>query len=71
MLAGRQHMELLAPVGAVRVLAAAYFWDQAGRWPVLGRAAGWATLGSAGALVVTGVLSEPLIAWFRSVNILR
>ena len=55
----------------VRVLAAAYFWDQAGRWPVLGRAAGWATLGSASALVVTGVLSEPLIAWFRSVNILR
>ena len=54
----------------VRVLAPAYFGDLRAPVPVLGRAASWAALASAGALVVTGIAAEPFMAAFEAVGLL-
>jgi len=54
----------------VRVLAPTYFGDLRAPMPVLGRAAGWTALASAGALVVGGVAAEPFMAAFRAAGLL-
>ena len=54
----------------VRVLAPAYFGELASPVPVLGRTAAWATLASAGALIVTGIVAEPFMAAFRAAALL-
>ena len=54
----------------VRVLAPAYFGDAVAPVPVLGRAAAWAALASAAALVVTGIAAEPFMAAFKAAGLL-
>lgn len=54
----------------VRVLAPAYFGRAETRAPVLGRSAGWAAIGSAAAVLVTGLLAEPFMAAFRAAEVL-
>ena len=56
----------------VRVLAPMYFGTSSEPVPVLGRWAAWATLASAGAVVVTGILAEPFArAFFASSLLIR
>ena len=54
----------------VRVLAPTYFGERAAPVPVLGRTAAWATLASAGALIVTGIVAEPFMAAFKAAALL-
>jgi NADH-quinone oxidoreductase subunit N len=54
----------------VRVLAPAYFARSETPAPALGRSAGWAAVGSAAALLVTGILAQPFMAAFRAAELL-
>lgn len=54
----------------VRVLAPAYFGGSAGPVPVLGRTAAWATIASAGSLVLVGIAAEPFMAALKSAALL-
>ena len=56
----------------VRVLAPIYFGTATEPVPVLGRWAAWATLASAAAVIVTGILAEPFAhAFFASSLLIR
>ena len=54
----------------VRMLAPVYFGALPAPAPVLGRTAAWATLASAGALIVTGIVAEPFMAAFEAAALL-
>lgn len=54
----------------VRVLAPAYFGLLSGPMPVLGRWAAMATLASATAVIVTGLLAEPFLRAFATAGLL-
>ena len=54
----------------VRVLAPAYFGALAEPVPVLGRTAAWATLTSAGSLVLIGIAAEPFMAALKAAALL-
>ena len=55
----------------VRVLAPGYFARPAGPIPTLSRGASLVTVGSAGILILTGIVAEPLVAAFASAGLLR
>ena len=55
----------------VRVLAPGYFAPSAEAIPTLSRGASLVTVGSAGILILTGIVAEPLVAVFASAGLLR
>lgn len=54
----------------VRVLAPSYFDESPAPVAVLGRSAAWATLASAAAVIVTGILAEPFVRAFAGSGLL-